>query len=343
VFTGEKTGRTLSAYVQDRFTVLKNLTLDLGVRYDNYRLLISEQALSPRVGFAYYIPKTQTTVRASYNRLFQPPPAENLLLASSAEAAAISPLSVLAGVTTVLPILPDKEHVFEVGAQQLLTKYFRLNLTVYQKRIENFSDKDQFFETGVIFPITIAAGRVTGEELRLESTDIHGFRAFVSYANARAYGVTPINGGLFLGEDPQDLQVVGLRFANDHDQRNEAQFQVSYNHHSGLYASLNGRYDSGVPTDVEPGTTLAQFVANGFDPRLYDQIDFQRGRVRPRMIWNASIGADLFRKERTNVNVQVDFQNITNRLFLYNFESVFSGTHVGFPRLISARLGIHFK
>jgi outer membrane receptor protein involved in Fe transport len=343
VFTGEKTGRTLSAYAQDRFTVLKNLTLDLGVRYDNYHLLISEQALSPRVGFAYFIPKTQTTVRVSYNRLFQPPPAENLLLASSAEAAAISPLSVLAGVTTVLPILPDKEHAFEIGAQQLLTKYFRLNLTVYQKRIENFSDKDQFFETGVIFPITIASGRVTGEEFRLESTDIHGFRAFVSYANARAYGVTPINGGLFLGENPEDLQVAGLRFANDHDQRNEAQFQVSYNHHSGLYASLNGRYDSGVPTDVVPGTTLAQFVADGFDPRLYSQIDFDRGRVRPRMIWNASIGADLFRKERTNVNVQLDFQNITNRLFLYNFESVFSGTHVGFPRLISARLGIHFK
>ena len=343
VFAGEKTGRTLSAYVQDRFTVLKNLTLDLGVRYDNYHLLISEQALSPRVGFAYYIPKTQTTVRASYNRLFQPPPAENLLLASSAEAAAISPLSVLAGVSTVLPILPDKQHAFEIGVQQLVTKYFRLNLTVYQKRIENFSDKDQFFETGVIFPITIAAGRVTGEELRLESTEIHGFRVFASYANARAYGVTPINGGLFLGEDPLSLQVSGLKFANDHDQRNEAQFQVSYNHPSGLYASLNGRYDSGVPTDVEPGTTLAQFVADGFDPRLYNQIDFERGRVRPRMIWNASIGADLFRKERTNVNVQIDFQNFTNRLFLYNFESVFSGTHVGSPRLISARLGIHFK
>jgi len=266
-----------------------------------------------------------------------------LLLASSAQAAAISPLSVLQGVTKVLPILPDKQHAFEVGAQQLLTKYFRLNLTVYQKRIENFSDKDQFFETGVIFPITIAAGRVTGEEVRLESTDIHGFRMFASYANARAYGVTPINGGLFLGEDPADLQVPGLKFANDHDQRNEAQFQVSYNHRSGFYASLSGRYDSGVPADIEPGTTLAQFVAGGFDPRLYNDIDFDRGRVRPRTILNTSIGMDFFQKERTNLNVQLDVQNITNELFLYNFESVFSGTHVGFPRLISGRIGIRFK
>lgn len=344
VFNGARTGRSFSAYVQDRFTVFKNLTYDVGVRYDNYRLLIQEQALSPRLGIAYYVPKTQTTFRASYNRLFQPPPVENLLLASSAQAAAISPLAVVRGVTTVEPILPDKEHAFEVGMQQMLSRYLRANLTVYQKRIQNFSDKDQFIETGVIFPISISSGRVTGEELRLESTDIHGFRGFLSYANARAFGVTPINGGLFLGEDPQDLFVSGFKFANDHDQRNEGQFQVSYNHKpSGLYTSFSGRYDSGVPADVERGTTLAQFVANGFDPRLYGEIDFERGRVRPRTNFDFSIGADLRRSERVSMNVQFDIQNLTNSLFLYNFESIFSGTHVGYPRLFSGRLALRFK
>jgi len=343
-FVGQKTGRTLSAYVQDRFALFKNFTLDAGIRYDNYKLLISEQSLSPRIGVAYYIPRTQTTLHASYNRLFQPPPAENLLLASSREAAAISPIAVLQGITTVRPILPDKENSFEIGAQQLLTQYFRVGVTLYQKRIQNFSDKDQFFETGVIFPIAIASGRVTGEELRIESTDIRGFHGSLSYANARAYGVTPINGGLFLGEDIQSLQVSGLKFANDHDQRNEAQFQFGYNHkRSGLYATFSGRYDSGVPTDVQPGTTLAQFVAQGFDPRLYNEIDFQRGRVRPRTILDFSVGADLLRKERMSMNLQFDVQNLTNQLFLYNFESVFSGTHVGYPRMISGRLGLRFK
>jgi outer membrane receptor protein involved in Fe transport len=344
VFDQSKTGRTLSAYVQDRFTAFKNFTLDLGVRYDNYKLLIHEQELSPRIAVAYFIPKTQTTLRASYNRLFQPPPAENLLLASSAAAAALSPLAVLQGITTVEPIEPDKQNAFEAGAQQLLSQKFRLNLTVYQKRIENFSDKDQFFETGIIFPIAISSGRVTGEELRLESTDIHGFHGFLSYANARAFGVTPIRGGLFLGEDPQDLFVPGLKFANDHDQRNEAQFQLSYTHHpSGIYAIFNGRYDSGVPVDVEPGTTLADFVAEGFDPRLYNEIDFQRGRVRPRTIFNFSVGADLMQNEKVAMNLQFDVQNLTNELFLYNFQSVFSGTHVGYPRLVSGRLTLRFK
>ncbi len=343
VFNGNRTGRTLSAYAQDRFSPFHNFTIDAGLRYDNYKLVISDHAFSPRIGLAYYIPRTQTTLRASYNRFFQPPPAESLLLASSAEAAALSPLAVLQGQAGVRPILPDKEHVFEIGAQQLLTRFVRANLTVYQKRIKNFSDKDQFFDTGVIFPITISAGRVTGEELRLETTDIRGFRAFASYANARAYGVTPINGGLFLGESAATLDAPGLKFANDHDQRNSMQFQLSYNHHSGVYASFGGRYDSGYPTDVEPGTTRADFVAAGFDPRLYNEIDFQRGRTRPRTVFNLSVGADLLQKEHTALNVQFDVQNLFDTLFLYNFESVFSGTHIGHPRLISGRLGIRFK
>src|SRR6266498_2710107 len=251
LFTGQKTGRTLSAYVQDRFPLFKNFTLDAGIRYDNYRLLVGEQALSPRIGVAYYIPRSKTTLHASYNRLFQPPPAENLLLASSQEAAGISPIAVIQGFSNVQPIRPDKENVFEVGAQQLLSQYLRVGLTLYQKRIQNFSDKDQFFETGVIFPIAISSGRVTGEEVRIESTNIRGFHGSISYANAHAYGVTPIVGGLFLGEDPQELQVRGLKFSADHDQRNEAQFQFGYNHkRSGLYATFSGRYDSGVPTDV---------------------------------------------------------------------------------------------
>jgi len=61
------------------------------------------------------------------------------------------------------------------------------------------------------------------------------------------------------------------------------------------------------------------------------------------MILDFSVGADLLQKERVSMNVQFDVQNVTNELFLYNFESVFSGTHVGYPRLLSGRLSFRFK
>jgi len=95
--------------------------------------------------------------------------------------------------------------------------------------------------------------------------------------------------------------------------------------------------------DIDQFSTTPRTVAQGFDPRLYKDIDFQRGRVRPRTILDFSVGADLMQKERVSMNLQFDVQNLTNELFLYNFESVFSGTHVGYPRLFSGRLSLRFK
>ncbi|HKP11759.1 MAG TPA: TonB-dependent receptor, partial [Blastocatellia bacterium] len=223
VFRDERTGRTASAFVQDRFSPFKNFTIDAGLRFDDYRLLVSDHAFSPRIGFAYSIPRTQTVIRASYNRLFQPPPAENLLLASSEQAARLSPLAVTTGELGLKPILPDKEHVFEVGVQQQITHYARLSVSAYNKQVRNFSDKDQFFDTGIIFPISIFAGRVNGVEARIDTAQWRGLSGFVSYANSRSFGITPINGGLFLGEAIDTLSNPGLRFPNDHDERNTGQ------------------------------------------------------------------------------------------------------------------------
>jgi hypothetical protein len=344
VFRAERTGRTWSGFVQDRFSPLANFTIEAGLRFDDYKLLVHRHEFSPRVGIAYLIPGSQTVLRASYNRLFQPPPAENLLLANSPEAAQLSPLAVTTGLLGVKPILPDEEHVFEVGVQQQVTSHARLTISAYNKQIRNFADKDQFFDTGVIFPISIFAGRVSGVEARLDTSEWRGFSGYASYANSRSFGITPINGGLFLGEAVTTLENPGLRFPNDHDQRNSAQFGVNYtNKRTGWWTSFGGRYDSGVPVDVEPGTTLQQFVAQGFDARIFPLIDFQRGRVKPRTTLSLSTGVDLFQQERLGVSAALDIQNLTDKLFVYNFESVFSGTHIGPPRQWGGRLTLRFK
>src|SRR5262249_42813502 len=75
VFSDRRTGRTWSGYVQDRFSPFKNFTIDAGLRFDDYKLLVHKHEFSPRIGIAYLFPATQTVIRASYNRLFQPPPA----------------------------------------------------------------------------------------------------------------------------------------------------------------------------------------------------------------------------------------------------------------------------
>jgi len=54
------------------------------------------------------------------------------------------------------------------------------------------------------------------------------------------------------------------------------------------------------------------------------------------------VGMDVFRRERRAVNLQVDVENITNRLNLINFAGLLSGTAIAVPRSASARLRIDF-
>ena len=61
---------------------------------------------------------------------------------------------------------------------------------------------------------------------------------------------------------------------------------------------------------------LVVFILYGTTVELFDKIDFQRGRVRPRTILDFSIGADLMQKQRVSLNLQFDIQNLTNQLFL---------------------------
>jgi hypothetical protein len=342
-FRSSQAGREYSLFFQDHFELFKNFTVDAGLRYDNYKLLTGEQQVSPRIGVAYHIPLTSTVLRFSYNRLFQTPPVENLLLSGSPEAGRLSPAVVL-GLQPFAVVKSERDSVFEAGVQQQLNRYFKLDVAFYRKYIGNFSDKDQFLDTGIIFPVTISRGRATGTEARLDFGSYRGLSGYVSYANARVFGVTPIIGGLFLGEALQSLANPNQVFAADHDARNSGQFQIGYNHKSGWWTTLGGRYDSGYPVDLETGDRT-EFAAENPDvsSRILDEVDFERGRTKPHLILNFSAGVDLFRQDRTKVSLQFDVQNLTDRFFLYNFESVFSGTHVGFPRLYSGRLSVTFN
>jgi hypothetical protein len=334
VFDEHDKGHEFSFFAQDRIALLKNLTLDMGVRFDSYQFVVNDSAWSPRVGLAYHIERTGTVLRVAYNRLFQTPPVENLLLSSSPVGAVFSPVGSSTGVTAVPT---ERQNAYEFGAQQQIGKYIRFDVSHYVKNIANFSDKDQFLQTGIIFPVAIARGDVRGTEARLDLTPIRGWSGYLSYANAKATATTPLVGGLFLGEPTSELLTPGVQFAADHDQRNTASFGVTYTARNGMWTNFSGRYDSGVPTDFDPATflTLPREIQSALDP--------VRGRVKPRTLLDFAAGMDIFRERRLPMSLQFSVQNLTDTFYLYNFESVFSGTHVGRPRQISGRIVFYFK
>ena len=81
-FSDKGAGQLQTLFLQDRIK-LGRFQLNLGGRYDRYRFLTVGAQLQPRLGLAYHLRETGTVLRASYNRNYQTPPNENLLLSNS--------------------------------------------------------------------------------------------------------------------------------------------------------------------------------------------------------------------------------------------------------------------
>lgn len=332
-FRDRRTGQEFAAYVQDRITVFEGFTADAGIRFDHYDIVSSADEWSPRVGLAYHLKRSGTVFRGSFNRLFQTPPTENLLLSSSNAGAVFSPIGSLTGVRAVPP---EKTNYYEYGLQQQIGRFLRLDLARYVKNIRNFSDKDQLLDTPIIFPVAIARGDIRGFEARLDLVPFHGFTGYLSYANSRATATTPIVGGLFLDEASSALLVPGNQFAADHDQRNTGAFGVTYSHKA-AWLNFSGRHDSGVPADVDPA------IVPTLDPIIASHLDTVRGRVKPRTIFDVATGVDLWKEKTIPISLQFSVSNVADTFYLYNFESVFSGTHIGRPREFAGRVVFHIK
>jgi hypothetical protein len=107
-----------------------------------------------------------------------------------------------------------------------------------------------------------------------------------------------------------------------------------------MWLAGGGEYGSGLPADVGD-TDLATLVAQ-YGAAIVNQVNLERGRVRPNLSLDAAAGAELYHKERKSAGFQVQITNLANRVNVTNFESLFSGTAVAVPRSISARLQLTF-
>ncbi|MEE8348132.1 MAG: TonB-dependent receptor [Acidobacteriota bacterium] len=326
-----------SWYLQDTFTVHENLTVNAGLRFDHTALLVSEFQFSPRVGAVFFIPKTRTALRGSYNRLFMTPQVENLLLSSSEEARQLSPFMTPEGEGGAA-VPPERQHAFEVGFAQDIVNLFQLDAAYWWRFVRNYADPNVLLSTTAIFPNSIAKGEAEGLDLRMDFPERKGWSGYISYSNSRVFQVGPVNGGLFLEEEVIEISE-GTRFTPDHDQRNVGTASVMYHHRkSDFWVAFSGRHESGTPLEVDVDELAELRERPGAD-----RVNFARRRVRPRTLFDLSIGKKLASSEPVVATLQLDVRNLTNQQFAYNFGNPFSGTHFGHPRLWSARLTLEFN
>jgi hypothetical protein len=289
-----------------------------------------------------YRPGTGTTLRGSLNRFFQPPQPEHLLLSSSQAARALSPFADPADGESDnaggAELEPERQTAWEVGAEQWIAGTFRLDVAYWSRHLRNVSDPNVFFGTTIIFPNSVASGRAQGIDLRLEMPRDRGLSAYLGYTNSAVSQFGPINGGLFLEENLLEIGP-GTRFTPDHDQRHVSAAGATYqNVNRGFSASLAARYGSGTPLEVEEDDLVELRERPGAE-----LVDFDRGRVRPRLVLDLALAQVLRRGDQMDTSVRLSLLNLADRAYALNFGNPFSGTHFGAPRTMRVDLRIGLR
>jgi hypothetical protein len=332
-FTGSRPDLEQAAFLQD-LVHLGNWTVNAGLRWDHYQLLVNQNAVSPRVSIARNFAAAKVVVHASYDRVFQTPSFENILLSSSSQVTSLDP-SVLR-----LPVEPSHGNYFEFGATKSLFGQLRFDANYFRRYVNNYADDDQILSTAVSFPIAFRKAIIYGAEGKLEVPHWGRFSGFLSYSYIVGNAWFPVTGGLFLGDDAVSArtQLTG-HFPDSQDQRNTTRTRIRYNLASRLWIATGAEYGSGLPFDF--GGTYSQALAE-YGQAVVDRINFDRGRIKPMLSINASAGADLYKKEGRALRLQADGENLNNRLNVIDFGGLFSGNAIGPSRSYALKLAATF-
>ena len=333
-FIGNRPDLEQSAFVQDLIR-LKNWTISAGLRWDHYQLLVNRQSLDPRFSISRYFSSADLLVHFSYDRVFQTPSFQNILLSSSNAIVSLDPTNFLR-----LPVEPSEGNYYEAGLTKVFVGKIRLDANYFRRLVDNYADDNQIINTTVSFPIAFRKSIIYGAEAKLEVPDWRGFSGFLSYSYTVGNAWFPVTGGLFLGTDATSAttQLFG-HFPDSQDQRNTVRGRVRYQIAPRFWIAGGIQYDTGLPFEFngDPATVLAEY-----GQQVLDRINFARGRIYPSFMVNASAGADVYKSDRVNMQFQIDGQNLTNVLDVIDFGGLFSGNAIGPSRSFGLRLTTNF-
>ncbi len=309
-------------------------TVSAGLRYDHYQLLVNEFGFSPRVSVGRSVPRLRMVVHGSYDRVFQTPSFENILISSSTAMEALNSNFLR------LPVRPSRGDYFEGGVTEGFSDRVRMDVNVYRRTVRGFADDDQLLNTGVSYPISFSKGRVYGAEGKLEVVRAGALTGFVSYSYMVGKVFYPVSGGLFLGDDASAAAAQGSgHFPDTQDQRNTVRTRFRYQMGPRVWAAAGAAYGSGLPFAFggDPAEALAEY-----GPEVISRVNFARGRVRPSLTVNTTVGVDVYRGDRVRTRFQADGDNLNGRLNVVDFGGLFSGNAIEPGRSFGLRLTTSF-
>jgi outer membrane receptor protein involved in Fe transport len=217
-----KTGWTYSAFAQDEWKLLPDLTVNFGGRFDVVNTSTMENQISPRLNVVWK-PLEGTTFHAGYANYFTPPPFDLVSFASTNKFAGTTGAP---AITTSTPVKAERAQYFDVGVTQEVLPGLKVGLDVYYKYARNLLDEGQFGAPVILTPFNYHVGFNKGVELT--TTYDHGpfsYYGNLAIAEQKAEGISSAQ---FLF-DQATLDYSNTHLVNtDHSQLMTASAGVSY-------------------------------------------------------------------------------------------------------------------
>lgn len=342
-FAGRETGGQVSAYVQDTIELGERVSADVGLRLDQYEIVVSATHLSPRVNLAFQA-GGGAVVHASYNHYFVPPPIEGLLSSSAGLTEQIHEVGV-----PLPPLEPTTEDQFEVGATAPVGPV-RLGLTGYYRASDNQVHTTVWPDARLYSYASFDRAEAYGLEARADVLTLarYGMTGYFNYALGRVEFWNPVTGG-FITE--ADHLTANDSFLAPMDQTHTLTAGFTYRHApSGLWAGTALEYGSGTPMGhggghdhgaAEEGHDEGE---HGAEEAEHTESGGAAARVPGHFTADLSFGIDVVReaKGQPRLSFQIDIRNIADNVYLIAQEGVFTPGQYYIPRLISATATVTF-
>ena len=344
-FAQQKTGGQISLYLQDQVQLTEGLTMDIGLRYDRYRLASSDFHFSPRLNVAYRFLKTGTVLHGSYNHFFVPPAIENVLASSAGLSQRIREIGV-----ALPPLRPVIENQFELGVTQPFHRNFRLGLTGYY-RVSNDQLHSVLLPDSRIYSYAnFDKAKAWGMEIRMDMPTLErlGLSSYLNYALSRVYLYNPVTAGFI--DEADHVEEAGP-FLAPMDQTHTLNAGFTYRHRrTGLWFSMAFEYGSGTPAhEGEHGDEHGQEEPMRENEEEEGRMEHGQEeeataeRMPEHFTQNLTLGWDLLRAGgQARLSLQFNIENLSNKVYQKTAPSVFSPGEFYIPRLISGSMKIHF-